>query len=165
MSKARNNHEDISPVGPTYSRVVRAGNTLDISGVTAWHSEANGGPTMAQLRVVLERITRIVAADGGKPSDIVALITHVTDMAHFWPIEGEQRAIYEEHFGRDYPGQHLPPGGRAGRAKHGRRADRDRGAELSHRRKSAATSLGHARLRASELGGADGPDQKLQPTP
>ena len=41
----------------------------------------------------------------------------------------------------------------------------DRGAGLSHRRKSAATSLGRARLRASELGGADGPDQKLQPTP
>ena len=103
MDKTRNNHEDISPVGPTYSRTVRAGSTLYISGVTAWHSEADGGPPMDQLRVVLERITRIVAAEGGRPSDIVSLTTHVTTMTDFWPVEGRQRAIYEEYFSGEFP--------------------------------------------------------------
>jgi enamine deaminase RidA (YjgF/YER057c/UK114 family) len=62
MQKTRKNYEDIYPAGPTYIRGVRAGETLYISGVTALNSEAKGGPPMAQLRVVLDRITRIVAA-------------------------------------------------------------------------------------------------------
>ena len=58
---------------------------------------------MDQLRVVLERITRIVAAEGGRPSDIVSLTTHVTTMTDFWPVEGRQRAIYEEYFSGEFP--------------------------------------------------------------
>lgn len=88
MEKARRNYEDISPTGPNYSRVVRAGDTLYISGVTAWRSEAQGGPPMDQLRVVLDRITRIVAAEGGGPSDIVRCTTYVTDISDWWPVEG-----------------------------------------------------------------------------
>ena len=103
MKKIRNNHEDIYGAGPTYIRAVRAGNTLYLSGVTARHSDADGGPPMDQLRAVLDRITRIVAAEGGQPSDIVAITTYVTNMKDFWPIVGEQKEIYEEHFKGEYP--------------------------------------------------------------
>ena len=44
---------------------------------------------MAQLRVVLDRITRIVAAEGGKLSDIMTMTIYMTDMAELWPIEGK----------------------------------------------------------------------------
>ena len=104
MLKLRKNYEDIYPAqGPTYVRGVRAGNTLYLSGTTARGSDAEGGPPMAQLRVVLDRITRIVAAEGGVPSDVVAITTYVTNMADFWPIEREQREIYEEYFTGEYP--------------------------------------------------------------
>ncbi len=103
VDKIRNNHEDIYGAGPTYIRAIRAGNTLYLSGVTSRGSDADGGPPMEQLRVVLDRITRIVAAEGGKPSDIVAITTYVTNMKNFWPIQGEQREIYEGHFQGEYP--------------------------------------------------------------
>ena len=103
MKKTRNNHEDIYPAGPTYIRAVKAGDTLYISGTTARNSDADGGPAMAQLRVVLDRITRIVVAEGGKPSDIVMMTTYMTNTADFWPIEGEQKEIWEEYFQGEWP--------------------------------------------------------------
>ena len=103
MKKTRNNHEDIYPAGPHYVRAIRAGDTLYLSGITARNSDADGGPPMDQLRVTLDRITRIVAAEGGKPSDIVMMTTYVTDMAEFWPIEEEQMSIWEEYFRGEWP--------------------------------------------------------------
>ncbi len=103
MEITRNNHEDIYPAGPTYIRSVRAGNTLYLSGCTARYSEADGGPPMDQLRATLDRITRIVEAEGGKPSNVVAITTYVTNMRNFWPIEGEQKEIYEEFFKGEWP--------------------------------------------------------------
>ena len=105
MEKVRNNHEDIYGAGPTYIRAIRAGSMLFLSGCTARYSHADCGPPMAQLRVVLDRISRIVAAEGGRPSDIVAMTTYVTKMADFWPIEGEQVQIWTDLFGGQWPTQ------------------------------------------------------------
>ena len=103
MKKERNNHEDIYGAGPTYVRAIRAGDTLYISGCTARGSDADGGPPMDQLRVVLDRITRIVEAEGGRPSDIVMMTTYLTKIEDFWPIEGEQLAIWTEQFDGEWP--------------------------------------------------------------
>ena len=103
MAKLRNNHEDIYGAGPTYIRAVRAGNTLYVSGCTARFSDAAGGPPMDQLRVVLDRITRIVKAEGGRPSDIVMMTTYLTKMQDFWPIEGEQVEIWTQYFQGVWP--------------------------------------------------------------
>ena len=103
MKKTRNNHEDIYPAGPHYVRAIRAGDTLYLSGITARNSDADGGPPMDQLRVTLDRIARIVAAEGGRPSDIVMMTTYVTDMAEFWPIEEEQMSVWEEYFQGEWP--------------------------------------------------------------
>ena len=103
MEKRRVGFEDIYPAGPMYSRGVRAGNLLFISGTTARGSSAQGGQPMEQLRVVLDRITRMVAAEGGKPADIVKLTTFVTNIDDWWPLEGEHVEIYEEHFGEEFP--------------------------------------------------------------
>ena len=61
MLKTRKNYEEIYPVGRTYTRGVRAGNMLFLSGMTA------------------------------RNSDVVMITTYVTNIADFWPIEGEQR--------------------------------------------------------------------------
>ena len=103
MQKKRLAFEDIYASGPHYSRGVRAGNTLYISGCTANGSPAENGGPMEQLRVVLDRITRMVAAEGGEPLDIVKLTTFVADPNDWFPFEGEQVDIYREFFGDDYP--------------------------------------------------------------
>ena len=101
MEISRNNHPGIYPAGPTYVRSIKAGATLYISGTTARNSSAE--QDMAQLDVILDRITRIVNAEGGKASDIVSMTTYVTDMSKFWPIEGEQKRIWENHFPEGFP--------------------------------------------------------------
>ena len=103
MKKIRNNHEDIYPAGPGYVRAIRAGDMLFISGTTARGSDAQGGPPMDQLRVVLDRITRIVAAEGGRSSDVVKLTTYVTDRSDWWPFEGELLDILDDFFEGEYP--------------------------------------------------------------
>ena len=80
MEKKRRDYADVYPSSPISSRGVRAGDFLFISGTTANRSDAKGGPPMQQLRVVLDRITRMVAAEGGKPPDIVRLTTYVTNI-------------------------------------------------------------------------------------
>ena len=90
MPKRRIAFEEIYPSGPHYSRGVRAGDMLFISGCTANGSEAENGKPMEQLRVVLDRITRMVAAEGGQPSDIVKLTTFVTDPKEWFPFAASE---------------------------------------------------------------------------
>ena len=103
MKITRNNHDDIYPAGPTYIRSVRAGDTLYISGCTARHSDADGGPVFDQLRVTLDRIVRIVEAEGGTAANIVAMTTYCSDIRTMWPIEGEQVEIWESFFQGVWP--------------------------------------------------------------
>lgn len=103
MKITRNNHEDIYGAGPTYIRAVRAGNTLYISGCTARFSDADGGSAFDQLRATLDRIVRIVEAEGGTSANIVAMTTYCTDMRTMWPIEGEQVEIWESFFHGVWP--------------------------------------------------------------
>jgi 2-iminobutanoate/2-iminopropanoate deaminase len=103
MKKRRIHFEDIYPSGPHYARGVRAGNMLFLSGCTANNSPAQNGSPMEQLRVILDRLTRMVKAEGGQPSDICKLTMFVADPYKWHPFEGEQIEIYHEFFGDDYP--------------------------------------------------------------
>ena len=105
--KQRREYPDIAPAGPSYSRAVRAGDTLYISGCTARGTDAQGGPPVEQLRVTLDRITRIVAAEGGEPSDIVKITTFVTNIANWAPIPTEHQAIFDQHFKGQNPANSL----------------------------------------------------------
>ena len=107
MEKIRNNHPDIAPSGPTFSRSVRAGNTLYIAGCTARGTEAQGQPVMEQLRVTLDRIVRIVAAEGGAPSDIVKITTFVTSIPDWRADREQQEALFAEYFQGEYPANTL----------------------------------------------------------
>ena len=107
MEKIRKNYPEIAPSGATFSRGVRAGNTLYIAGCTARGSEAQGGPIMEQLRVTLDRITRIVAEEGGSRSDIVKITTFVTSIPRWREDRERQEALFTEFFRGEYPANTL----------------------------------------------------------
>jgi enamine deaminase RidA (YjgF/YER057c/UK114 family) len=107
LEKVRKNYPDIAPSGPTFSRGVRAGNLLFIAGCTARGTDSQGKDLMDQLRVTLDRITRIVAEEGGAPSDIVKITTFVTNIPD-WQAHGEQQqALFAEYFQGEYPANTL----------------------------------------------------------
>lgn len=114
MDIIRHDHPNIYAGGPNYSRSVRAGNLLFVSGCTANMSTARGGAPLDQLRVVLGRITRIVEAEGGKVSDIVKLTTFVTNKADWFPIEDDQVGIYDEFFRGENPANTIVEAGIGG---------------------------------------------------
>ena len=103
MGKIRRHYKTIYPSSPISSRGILAGNTLFISGTTANKSDAAGGGAMQQLRVILDRITRMVIAEGGQPSDIVRLTTYVTNIDEWFPVEGEIVDLFTEFFGDQKP--------------------------------------------------------------
>lgn len=107
MEKVRKNYPDIAPAGPTYSRSVRVGNLLFISGCTARGTEAQGKAAMEQLRVSLDRIARIMKEEGGATSDIVKITTFVTSIADWRAHQAEQEALFAEYFQGDYPANTL----------------------------------------------------------
>ena len=107
MEKIRKNYPDIAPSGPTFSRGVRVGNLLFIAGCTARGTDAQGKGLMEQLRVTLDRITRIVGEEGGMPGDIVKITTFVTSIPGWRAHVDEQQALFNEFFQGDYPANTL----------------------------------------------------------
>ncbi len=107
MSVIRRDYPEIAPAGPYYSRGVRAGGFLFIAGCTARGTAAQGGPLMDQLRVTLDRITRIVAEEGGTPGDIVKITTFVTSIMDWLDYVPEQQALFAEFFKDGYPANTL----------------------------------------------------------
>ena len=107
MEKIRKNYPDIAPSGPTYSRGVRVGNLLFISGCTARGTEAQGKASMEQLRVTLDRIARILKEEGGATSDIVKITTFVTSISDWRAHQAEQEALFAEYFQGEYPANTL----------------------------------------------------------
>lgn len=107
MTITRKDYPDIAPSGPTFSRSVRSGDYLFIAGCTARGNDAQGKSLMDQLRVTLDRITRIVAAEGGSPSDIVKITTFVTSIADWRAHDSEGQALFQEYFKGEYPANTL----------------------------------------------------------
>ncbi len=107
MKKIRRDYPDIAPSGPTYSRGVRTGNLLFIAGCTARGTGSQGKSLMEQLRVTLDRITRIVAAEGGSPGDIVKITTYVTSINDWRASTSEQQSLFSEYFKGEYPANTL----------------------------------------------------------
>ena len=103
MGKIRRDYKNIHPSSPISSRGIKSGNMLFISGTTANNSSAEDGNPMQQLRVVLDRITKMVVSEGGDPSDIVRLTTFVTKIDDWFPLEGEIVDIFTEFFGDQKP--------------------------------------------------------------
>ena len=107
MEKLRRDYPDIAPSGPSFSRAVRTGSLLFIAGCTARGTESQGKPLMEQLRFTFDRITLIVAAEGGAPGDIVKITTYVTSIADWRANASEQQSLFNEYFKGEYPANTL----------------------------------------------------------
>ncbi|MCH7712928.1 MAG: RidA family protein [Chloroflexi bacterium] len=107
MDKIRRNYPDIAPSGPSYSRVVRAGSLVFIAGCTARGTQGQGKPVMEQLRITLDRISRIMAAEGGSAKDITKITTFVTSIADWQANAKEQQTLFNEYFKGEYPANTL----------------------------------------------------------
>ena len=98
---------EIAPAGPTYSRGVKAGNLLFISGCTARGTDAQGKGLMEQLDVTLARVTGIVKAEGSRPGNIVKITCFVTSIADWRNAPKEQEEIFARYFEGEYPANSL----------------------------------------------------------
>ena len=58
---------------------------------------------MEQLRITLDRIMRIVTAEGGTPGDIVKITTYVTSIADWRAQVDEQQSLFTEYFKGEFP--------------------------------------------------------------
>ena len=107
MAVIRRDYPDIAPAGSTFSRGVLSGNFLFVAGCTARGTDAQGKPLMDQLRVTLDKIIRIVAAEGGAPSNIVKITTFVTSIPDWRARDSEGQALFQEFFKGEYPANTL----------------------------------------------------------
>ncbi len=107
MAVERKDYPDIAPAGPTYSRGVRAGNMLFVSGCTARGDSAQGRSLMEQLDVTLERVVGVVRAEGGGPGDIAKITCFVTSIADWTNNPDKQSEIFARHFEGKYPANSL----------------------------------------------------------
>ena len=107
MDKIRRNYQDIAPSGPTYSRLVRSGNLVFIAGCTARGTDGQGKPMIDQLDITLDRIVRIVEAEGVSPQDITKITTYLTRMSDWNAYYEEQQTLFESYFKGAYPANTL----------------------------------------------------------
>ncbi len=107
MTATRREYPEIAPAGPSYSRGVRSGNLLFISGCTARGTDAQSKSLLDQLRVTLDRITRIAQAEGGASADIVKITTFVTSIVDWRALGEEQHTVFQEFFKGNYPANTL----------------------------------------------------------
>ena len=107
MAIIRREYPEIAPSGPTFSRGVLSDNLLFIAGCTARGTDAQGKSLIDQLKVTLDRITRIVAAEGGTAADIVKITTFVTSIADWRAHNSEQQELFQEYFNGQYPANTL----------------------------------------------------------
>lgn len=69
-----------------YSRAVRRGPVITVSGTTATGPDGAArcpGDTLGQARVCLERVLAAVAALGGQPADVVRTVVYLTPDANW----------------------------------------------------------------------------------
>jgi len=107
VDKIRHAHANIAPAIGNYSRSIRTGDMLFISGCTAVGTEAEDKGVMRQADQTIDRIKRIVEAEGGTTSDIVKLVIFVTDMPEFRTHLAEFDDLLERYFQGVYPASTL----------------------------------------------------------
>ena len=107
MALERKQYPDIAPAGPTYSRAVKAGNLLFISGCTARGTDAQGKSIMEQLDVTLGRLLAVAAAEGAGPGNFAKLTCFVTSIADYQLDSQQQQSLFAKHFQEQYPANSL----------------------------------------------------------
>ncbi|MDA1127433.1 MAG: RidA family protein [Chloroflexi bacterium] len=107
MALERREYPDIAPTGPTYSRAVKAGNMLFISGCTARGTDSQGRSMMEQLDVTLGRLVAVAAAEGAGPGNFAKLTCFVTSIKDYQMDSAKQQSLFASHFQEQYPANSL----------------------------------------------------------
>lgn len=103
MSIKRNNYSEIGePVGP-YVHSVRHGDTLYLSGLTAFGSAAQKEGIAAQAKEVFRQISVIAQAEGSSLANILKVTIFVTDPNQLH----ELRDTLFEIYGKNIPASSL----------------------------------------------------------
>lgn len=94
----RKNYAALSaPVGP-YSHAVRNGNTLYLSGFTAFGTEAQGKSMEDQASAIFEQIKAVATAEGTDMSSLVKVTTFITDFSQAKELRGVMSRYYDGNF-------------------------------------------------------------------
>ena len=98
---------DFAPAGPTYSRAVKAGNLMFISGCTARGTEWQGKSIMEQLDVTLGRLVKVATSEGAGPESFAKLTVFVTSISDYQADTQRQQDLFARHFQGQYPANSL----------------------------------------------------------
>jgi 2-iminobutanoate/2-iminopropanoate deaminase len=99
MTLIRNNYPALGePVGP-YVHAVRYGNTLYLSGLTAFGTTAQGGNIEMQAKEIFRQIQEVVRAEGSGLENIIKVTAFVTELDRMEELRQTLFGIY---------GQNLP---------------------------------------------------------
>lgn len=89
--------------------VVATGRQLFIAGQIGWNAkgEFESDDFVAQVEQALKNIVEVLAAAGGKPSDLVRINWYVTDKAEYVARQREIGEAYRRVIGRKFPAMTL----------------------------------------------------------
>lgn len=103
MTLLRRNYPHMEPPFGAFCHAVRTGEWLFVSGLTARDSLAQQGDILAQTESVLERLKRVLEAEGGSLRDVVRVTVYVTEMDQLMEIH----RIRHRYFGDAVPASTL----------------------------------------------------------
>lgn len=89
-----------------YSRAVRVGSSIHVSGTTATDGDGNlvgGADPAAQARYAIQKIERAIQSLGGELADVVRTRIYVSDIANWEPVA----RVHGEFFGEIRPANTL----------------------------------------------------------
>lgn len=89
-------------VGP-YSHAVKNGNTLYLSGFTAFNTPAQGKSMEEQAHAIFEQIKAVTDAEGVDMSALIKVTTFITDFAQ----AKELRNVLTQHYNGNLPASTL----------------------------------------------------------
>ena len=103
MSIERNNYKALGdPVGP-YVHAVKHANTLYLSGLTAFGSDAQKGDIASQIKQIFKQVDTIAKAEGSSLDNLIKVTIFVTDMTQ---IDQLREALFEV-YGENIPASSL----------------------------------------------------------
>lgn len=103
MNVKRKNYPFLDePVGP-YVHSVKHGNTLYLSGITAFGTDAQSGSIEDQAREIFEQMHKISMAEGSSLDNIIKITVFVTDLNQM----NELRQTLFSIYGKSLPASSL----------------------------------------------------------
>lgn len=89
--------------------VLTTGRTLHVAGQIGWEADQRfvSDDFVHQFAKALDNVIDVVAAAGGKPSDIAAMTVYVTDLDAYRRSATELGRVWRERLGKHYPAMAL----------------------------------------------------------